>query len=286
MIPDSDEEMNDPVTLTTNLINPSNIDESNQASRSAAFGQMPSKPRSTSLDMSEREGADFHPLFDEPREKIPTVRARLAESRVKMIDDPNLRNIEGAIPAKANAFARMNIEPSSSKSTALLSSPPGDKKRSKPGPGRSSTGLMRVKNTSSLLTFSKGSLKTVKGKYVEGKTQGHTADLKIRDDPPDIVEVDDAIGENPPPAPPTGEELLQLAGLDTEIADALPDYEDNPSSMNVIQPIPVEAAEPVAPTADIGIDNELTSLHRERYADYFSSDINLIKLCIASNLLI
>ncbi|KAF8798093.1 hypothetical protein BYT27DRAFT_6918673 [Phlegmacium glaucopus] len=260
VIPDSDEEMNGPIALTMNFITPSDIDESNLALGST-------KPGSLSVHTSEHEAAlEFHPLFDEePIEKVPTLRAHLAEPRVKMVDDPNLSNMEGAILAKAHAVARMNAEPSSSKSTVLPSnSPQSDKKRAKPGPGRSSAGLMKVKNTSSLLTFSKGSLTTVKGKYVKEKTRGHADNLQIRDDPPpDMVEVDNAVIENPPPAPPTGEELLRLAGLDTGIADALPDYEDNPSQMDVIQPILPEAAEPMTPTLDTGKDNESVSLHRE-----------------------
>jgi len=270
VIPDSDEEMNGPTPLM-NFVNPSDIDESN-------LSQMLWKPASTSVQISEHEAAlEFHPLFDqEPIKKVPTLRARLSEPRVKMIDDPNLSSMEGAISAKANAVARMNAEPSSSKSTVLTyNSPQSDKKRAKPGPGRSSAGLMKVKNTSSLLTFSKGSLKSVKGKYE--KMRGHADDLQTRDDPlPGTVEAN-AITENPLPAPPTGEELLRLAGLDTGIADTLPDYEDNPSQMGAIQPVLPEATEPVTPTVDTEKDNESSSLHRERYVDYLSSDTNLIK---------
>lgn len=279
VIPDSDEEMNGSMALTMDSIAPSDIHQSNRASGSTTLNHMLLTPGSTSLQTSEHEMVpEFHPLFDEPIEKVPTLRARLAEPRVKMVDDPNLSNIEGTISAKAYAVARMNAEPSSSKTTVLSSnSPQSDKKRAKPGPGRSSTGLMKAKNTSSLLTFSKGSLKTVKGKYVKEKMRGHADALHIRDDPsPDIVEIDndDAITENPPSVPPTAEELLRLAGLNTEIADALPDYEDNPSQMDVVQPVLLEAAELVMPTTDIGKGDES---HRERSAGCLSLDTNLIK---------
>ena len=281
VIPDSDEEMNSPESLTRNFINPSVIEKPSQASGSTVL--------STSLHTSEHEAVDFHPLFDEePEEKVPALRpalrTRLTEPRVKMVDDPNLSNIEGTISAKAYAVARMNAKPSSSKSTVLSSdSPQSDRRRSKPGPGRSSSGL-QVKNVSSLLTFSKGSLKTVKGKYVKEGSRAQTSDLTIRDDPPDIVEVDTAISENFPPAPPTAEELLRLAGLNTEIADALPDYEDNPVPMNVVEPILSGAAESVVPTADTGNDNESSLLHKERFADCLPSDTNLTELRLASNL--
>jgi hypothetical protein len=292
VIPDSDEEMNGPATLTMNLINPSVFEEPNQASGSTTL--------STSLHTSEHEAIDFHPLFDEePIERVPTLRDRLIEPRVKMIDDPKLSNIEGTIPAKAYAVARMNADPSSSKSTVLTSdSQQSDRRHSKPGPGRSSMGL-KVKNVSSLLTFSKGSLKTVKGKYVKERSRAHT-DLTIRDDPPDIVEVDDAISENPPSAPPTAEELLRLAGFNNEIAGDLPDYEDNPLQMNVIHPNLSEAAKPVAPESvapepvapesvapttatEKENDVESPSLPRQRSANCLSYNTNLTKFRLASN---
>ena len=286
VIPDSDEEMNGPAILTMNLINPSVIEEP-KASGSTTL--------STSLHTSEHEAVDFHPLFDEePVERVPTLRDRLIEPRVKMIDDPKLSNFEGAIPAKAYAVARMNADPSSSKSTVLTSdSQQSDRRRSKPGPGRSSTGL-KVKNVSSLLTFSKGSLKTVKGKYVKEGSRAHT-DLTIRDDPLDITEIDDAISENPPSAPPTAEELLRLAGFNNEIAGDLPDYEDNPLQMNVIRPNLPEAPEPLAPESvapesvvptavENGNDNESSSLPRERSVNCLSSDTNLTKFRLALNL--
>ena len=289
VIPDSDEEMNGPATLTMNLINPSVVEEPKQASGSTTL--------STSLHTSEHEVVDFHPLFDEePIERVPSLRDRLMEPRVKMIDDPKLSNIEGTIPAKAYAVARMNADPSSSKSTVLTSDSQqrSDRRHSKPGPGRSSMGL-KVKNVSSLLTFSKGSLKTVKGKYVKEGLRAHT-DLTIRDDPPDIAEVDDAISENAPPAPPTAEELLRLAGFNNEIASDLPDYEDNPLQMDVIPPNQPEAAEPVAPESvapelvapttatENENDNESSSLPRERSANCLSFDTNLTKFRLASNL--
>ena len=275
VIPDSDEEMDGPASLTTKLINPKVIEEPNQVLGSTAL--------STSLQTSDHEVADFHPLFDEePVERVLTLRERVIEPRVKMIDDPKLSNIEGTIPAKAYAVARMNADPSSSKSTVLTpDSQQSGRRHTKPGPGRSSIGL-KVKNVSSLLTFSKGSLKTVKGKYIKEESRAHT-DLTIRDGPSDIVEVvDDTISENPPPAPPTAEELLRLAGFNNEIAGDLPDYEDNPLQMNVIPPLS-EAAELVAPepvasesvapmtATEIKNDDE-SSLPRRRSANCLSSN--------------
>jgi hypothetical protein len=278
VIPDSDEETKGP--STTNLINPSIVEEANQASGSTVL--------STPLHTSEHEEVDdFHPLFDEePIKRVPTLRDRMIEPRVKMIDDPKLSNIDGAILAKANAVARMNADPSSSKSTVLISgSQKSDRRHSKPGPGRSSMGL-KVKNVSSLLTFSKGSLKTVKGKYVKEAPRVHT-DLTIQDDPSDIMEVDGAIREQFPPAPPTAEELLRLAGFNNEIAGDLPDYEDNP--LQDIHPNLPEAAEPVAPESvapttatENENDNESSSLPRERSVDCLPSDTNLTKFLLVS----
>ena len=273
VIPDSDEEMNGSATLTKNLIHPSVIEEANQTSGSIL---------SASFHTSEHEAVDFHPLFDEePIERVPMLRDRLIEPRVKMIDDPKLRNIEGTIPAKAHAVARMNADPSSSKSSVLTSdSQQSNRRHSKPGPGRSSMGL-KVKNVSSLLTFSKGSLKTVKGKYVKEESRVHS-NLTIRDNPSDTVEVDDALTVNPPSAPPTAEELLQLAGFNNEIAGDLPDYEDNPLQINAIQPNLLEAAEPVVPESvapKTATENEndvkSSSLPSERSANCLSSDSNL-----------
>ena len=270
VIPDSDEETKGPAT--TNLINPSIIEEANPGSGFTTL----STPQHTFED----EDVDFNPLFDE--EPVPILRDRLIEPRVKMIDDPNFSNIEGAIPAKANAVARMNADPSSSKSTVLTSdSQKGDGRHSKPGPGRSSMGL-KVKNVSSLLTFSKGSLKTVKGKYVRETSRAHT-DLTFGDDSPNIMEVDDAISENPTPAPPTAEELLQLAGFNNDIAGDLPDYEDNP--LQNIEPNLSETAEPVAPTTAIENENDNdSSLPKEKFVNCLSSDTNLTKFRLASKL--
>jgi hypothetical protein len=130
----------------------------------------------------------------------------------------------------------------------------------------------------------------VKGKYVKEAPRVHT-DLTIQDDPPDIMEVDGAIREHLPPAPPTAEELLRLAGFNNDVAGDLPDYEDNP--LQDIQPNLPEAAEAVpepvasesvAPTTttENDNDNESPSLPMERSVNCLSSDTNLTKFLLVS----
>lgn len=103
------------------------------------------------------------------------------------------------------------------------SSLPATQKR-KPGPGRSSEGLAK-KSTSSLLTFEKGQLKTVKGKYVSSKTVAREEVLVLKSDDEDIpIIVDD------PPSPkptPTGKELLQIAAQGKGDTEELPNFEES-----------------------------------------------------------
>ena len=78
------------------------------------------------------------------------------------------------------------------------------------------------KNKSSLLTFEKGSLKTIKGSYA-----------KVTKPICNVISTD--ISNNVPatqsPAPPEPSELLQLVGVDTQGADTLPSYEESVTRM-------------------------------------------------------
>lgn len=133
---------------------------------------------------------------------IPSHRARATNPLVKMID--NHDGMDSGISIK----------------TRLGGSSP---KKAKPGPGRSSAGIIN-KSKSSLLTFTKGGLQSVKGKYVPEKRDEHTHDADVE------MAVVEPVEMNPPLPPPTGEELLNLAGLDAEAAKNLDDYEDESES--------------------------------------------------------
>lgn len=95
------------------------------------------------------------------------------------------------------------------------------------------------KNTSSLLTFQKGALKTVKGNY---SAPGPSSTLRTEIVSEETVTVgeDGLFGDelpdddNPPGlstprkvTPPTGEDLLKLAGLDAKDAEELEDFVDD-----------------------------------------------------------
>lgn len=147
---------------------------------------------------------------------LPSHRARTANPLVKMVDD--FAALDGAISVKARLQGRNGT--SSETPVAGPSSSPTRKSGRKPGPGRSSAGIV-AKNTSSLLTFEKGALKTVKGKFTapveeEDKAEGSSGDVPMI-----------------PAVPPTSDELLRLGGFDVSAAEALDDFEDETSPAEV-----------------------------------------------------
>ncbi|KAK0503436.1 hypothetical protein EDD18DRAFT_1137841 [Armillaria luteobubalina] len=160
---------------------------------------------------------------------IPSHRARATNPLVKMID--NHDGIDGGISTK----------------TRLGGSSP---KKAKPGPGRSSAGII-TKSKSSLLTFTKGELQSVKGKYVSEKR-----DERVHDTDVEMAAAEPA-EPTPPLPPPTGEELLNLAGLDAEAAKKLDDYEDEPESNSptAAQSSLALAKEKLLPTGSITSNN-------------------------------
>ncbi len=119
----------------------------------------------------------------------------------------------------------------------VANKPPSPKKP-RPGPGRPSSGL-KSKAKSSLLTFTKAGPQILKGHYPRlpqnpEATSGPSrlaVPLNANDDAEMglFMNVDD---DNSPSAkdrgpPPTGEELLALAGLNTQAANELEDYEED-----------------------------------------------------------
>ncbi|CCM04595.1 uncharacterized protein FIBRA_06777 [Fibroporia radiculosa] len=106
---------------------------------------------------------------------------------------------------------------------------------SRAGPGRSSHGLQM--GSSSLLTFQKGLLQTIKSKAppptlhsnsggAENSDVEGTRELFLGDGP--VFDVSERIAGplHPPVVPPTGQELLREAGYNEFDAEALQDFED------------------------------------------------------------
>lgn len=192
-------------------------------------------------------GSSYDPLFDSPPDLsdnatdaqkapiLPHHRARAAKPLVKLIDATTLESTSkhSRITAKARLMSLRTTDVSSG------ASPSGNaaERGGKPGPGRSSSGLI-IRHRSSLLTAAKGTLKSVKGKF-ESTTE--------RDQPDEMEEVPGAgegdrlvvtswsedqdhptTSNTEPAAPPSGDELLKLAGLTDP--EPLPDYEDDPAA--------------------------------------------------------
>jgi len=206
------------------------------------------------------------PLFDSPSQLknnerslssadpvIPPHRARLAEPLVKLIDAPRMDRIPTvSIPTKARLISRQH----SNSSQNASSSSKVPESRPRPGPGRSSAGLMS-KNRSSLLTAGKGGLTSVKGRFKP--TKGAREEAEPIEDSPVPSHIagrsftitswsdEDAAGETdhehqetapaaeqmetlsthdpPRSSVPSSHELLEVAGLKPD-ADKLPDFED------------------------------------------------------------
>jgi hypothetical protein len=144
--------------------------------------------------MIEANTSIYNPPPDTP--EMPAHRSREANPLVKMVDDFDV--MENAIATKSSA-SRFNAEASSSST-----------KHRKPGPGRNS-GTLPEKNRSSLLTFEKGALKTVKGKYTKQKN-AQIEPLVANEVSPDVQ--------------PSADELLILAGLQGDEPIVLDDFEE------------------------------------------------------------
>ncbi|KAH0827186.1 hypothetical protein J3R83DRAFT_4879 [Lanmaoa asiatica] len=206
--------------------------------------QAPASPTLSSLD----------PLFDSPSrfsdkassesQRDPTLphhRARAANPLIKLIDTTTsgATSKQSRITAKARLMSIHTTDvPSTSGPSRNIA-----KRGRKPGPGRSSSGLV-TKNRSSLLTATKGTLKSVKGKFsgttterdqldeieeapvARGTTGGDEVLVTSWSDEDVVVDQDYQTESNSQPGPPpSAAELLKLAGLQTD-PETLPDYED------------------------------------------------------------
>ncbi|KAJ7097853.1 hypothetical protein B0H15DRAFT_797557 [Mycena belliarum] len=148
-----------------------------------------------------------------PLKALPPHRARMTNPLVKMVDD--FTPVEGAISVKARLQGRNGAS-----SETPVAGPSRSSTRTtprKPGPGRSSAGLLTKNN--SLLTFNKGALKTVKGKFTapDDALADEGGGLKGGSGMSDIT------------VPPTSDELLKLGGLDSTDIDRLDDFEEDVS---------------------------------------------------------
>ncbi|KAF5380888.1 hypothetical protein D9615_004022 [Tricholomella constricta] len=250
IIPASDEELEQPssvnappVTRTT-LADDNVVPEASWADNNGA-GDPPNISGIVSdIDMGREDSTAPDPLFDDTRQNqasdLPSHRIKAANPKVKMMDDLNVADMEGAIAVKARLLGR-NAGPSSSMgSPSTAPNRVNHSTGSKPGPGRSSSGFLK-KNTSSLLTFEKGGLKTVKGRYRKETQERLREQGQESHDGADASSDGSLWGNERAPndeipglstysgaqAPPTAEELLRLAGADKDNDETLPDFEDD-----------------------------------------------------------
>lgn len=206
---------------------------------------------------------------DEDRHtNIPSHRVRAANPLVKMVEPPSVPDVEKAISVKARLLrGKPTLASSASGTPQTHPSRSTHASGSKPGPGRSSTGFVTKKtpkNKSSILTVEKGTLKSVKGKYrkpVEAKgiePQAQEDSVEEEDGSLWGDDTERGTGASYSQVPPTADELLGLAGLDVQNAEALPDFEEDlPSTTPNAQPTsqpgmlqPVELEEPHQPVLE------------------------------------
>ncbi|KAH7871748.1 uncharacterized protein C8R40DRAFT_1174204 [Lentinula edodes] len=150
---------------------------------------------------------------------VPAHRMRAANPLVHMLDD--FGDMDGAIGVKARISGKGKADASGSSKPSTSNSV----HRRKPGPGRSSEGFGKNKSTSSLLTFDKGQLKTVKGKYVATEIVARREQDDAGDGTPDIL---NDSSQQPPShvLPPTSGELVQLVSRVAEDAEELQAFEE------------------------------------------------------------
>jgi hypothetical protein len=195
---------------------------------------------------------DHHSASMNKSSSLPSHRARAANPLIKMADDLDLdHRMNSAIPTKARLLAQSGAGVSNGEGSLAAAVPRTP--ASKRGPGRSSQGL-QAKNRSSLLVFEKGSLKSVKGKFKPSEASAGNASSSHNENAhmdqeygnsigDDTMEVDDVLTLDPSPEKvPTGQELLQMAGLSVGDAETLPDFEDDAPVVST--PTPSEAPVP------------------------------------------
>ncbi|KAJ3550996.1 hypothetical protein NMY22_g72 [Coprinellus aureogranulatus] len=210
LIPDSDEEAEEALKMDDSGLDTRDSSRSAQEVASKLEFAPPSPPATN----SPTEKPDS--LFDEEGD-MPAHRRRQQKPLVKMFEDPSLHAHEGQLSAKANAISNKRSDTDVATSS-----------RSRPGPGRSSSGMVRKPT---LLTANKGTLKSMRTSTRRQSKPGAQSNVPHREPTP--MPIDEPFTLPEPEEPPTGQELLHMAGLDPEEAEELPDFEDGTSSQNL-----------------------------------------------------
>ncbi|TBU65827.1 hypothetical protein BD310DRAFT_1034097 [Dichomitus squalens] len=163
-----------------------------------------------------------------PPSPPPAHRLRAANPRVKIADDPHLTEVNGpeAIAVKARFMKRAangRDKSSDNNHSAFVSG-------SKAGPGRSSSGLFPE---NSRLTVQKGVLTSVKPKKTRKAIAEEVPAVEQNGSPAfDSAEATEMPGlgqldvQPEPESTPTGQELLEAAGMNDKAVEDLPDFED------------------------------------------------------------
>lgn len=172
--------------------------------------------------------ATFDPLFDEdPEPQAPPHRLKKRNPLVKTFEEPALSTPQGQLSAKSRALGT-NHKASGSSSRKDGTSASASQR---PGPGRSSGGMVKKPVASLLTAGAKGALKTIKGSYRRPVEQEQEQKQEDQDVLSEAKEAGSPSMESiVPEEPPTAEELLTLAGYDKQDAEALPDFEDSSAS--------------------------------------------------------
>ncbi|PIL23993.1 hypothetical protein GSI_13744 [Ganoderma sinense ZZ0214-1] len=198
-----------------------------------------------------------------PVPAIPAHRLRAANPRIKVADDPHLTDVNGpnAIEVKSRFMKRANGagQASGSGRRAVVSG-------SKAGPGRSSATLFPENNTTRLMV-QKGVLTSVKPPKISKAASEEAASAAAPDgdgsmeidrpifdpgDVPDLGPSGQLDVESEPEVPPTGQQLLDAAGMDDKAAEDLPDFEEDAEGELEVQSAPdaeVEVMEVEPPRA-------------------------------------
>ncbi|KAI0374886.1 hypothetical protein BV20DRAFT_1110710 [Pilatotrama ljubarskyi] len=172
-----------------------------------------------------------------PSTAMPAHRSRAANPRVKMLDDPNLTEASGAISVKARFMKRI----AAANSNTVGADSPARSPRvstSKPGPGKTSAGLVvggsRLVAQKGKLTTLRANAGVVISKASEGVTsvENGAAGTSGREGSLfSSVDLDEVPGlgqfDSQPRSPPTGQELLKAAGIDPSAGADLPDFEED-----------------------------------------------------------
>ncbi|PPR03632.1 hypothetical protein CVT24_007748 [Panaeolus cyanescens] len=191
-------------------------------------------------------------------------RSSITRSRVEGIVEPDLAVPDGALSAKIKATRQSQQSNEASKEPT---------KRMKAGPGRSSSGF--IAKPSTLLTSDKGTLKSVRRR----NTRRNVEDPQT--DQPEVTVMKD---EAPAPVvPPSGEELLQVAGLCKDDAENLEDFDEDMEDVQAVAAAVVPAEEPRTP--DIPSSTPLSTRVQRASEQLFPSsrhsepdvDANLLK---------